>query len=447
MNGWKRALIIAALAALPAWAQQQIDADAQLMKLESQLDALNLKIPSPDMALQLGMTAELKGNLAMMQAKNATVRIRSGREEANYERGTRALDEHKYDEAVSLFTEVVESKAPRADGAMYWKAYALNRAGRRDEAVATLAALRRDYPNSHWLNDAQALEAEVKQNSGQPVSPAQEGNEDLKLMAINSLMGADPERAIPLLENLLKGSSSPRLKDRAMFVLTQNRSARAQQVLSDYAKGAGNPDLQIRAIRYIGMSGTGDAQQQLVSVYTASNDASVKREIIRSLMISKARDPLVNLSKNEKDADLRGEAIRQLGAMRATDQLVQLFASEASPDNRIQIVRSLMMSGGSDKILDLMRTEKDENVRREGIRTLASSHSLSPEALASLYTSDSDPKTKRALIDGLFQRGDAKSMIDLARKENDLAMKKTIVERLSVMHSKEATDYMMELLK
>jgi hypothetical protein len=37
--------------------------------------------------------------------------------------------------------------------------------------------------------------------------------------------------------------------------------------------------------------------------------------------------------------------------------------------------------------------------------------------------------------------------VDLARKESDPVMKKSIVQRLSMMHSKEATDYMMELLK
>ena len=62
----------------------------------------------------------------------------------------------------------------------------------------------------------------------------------------------------------------------------------------------------MRAIRYIGMSGAADAQQQLMNVYSASNDAAVKREIIRSLMASKGRDALFNLAKNEKDAGLRG---------------------------------------------------------------------------------------------------------------------------------------------
>ena len=365
----------------------------------------------------------------------------------SYDAGTRALDEHKYDEAIRRFNSVIDGKSPRADGALYWKAYALNRAGRRDEALASIAALRQNYPTSRWLNDAQALEAEVRQGSGQAISPADETNEDLKLMAINSLMNADPERAMPPLEGLLKGNSAPGLKDRALFVLTQNRAPRARQILFEYARGAGNPDLQLRAIRYIGMSGTSDAQQQLSAVYTASSDPEVKREIIRSLMVSKGRDPLFNLAKGEKDADLRAEAIRQLGAMKATDQLSQLYAAETSGDNKIQIVRGLYAAGATDKLLDLVHTEKDLAVRSEAVRDLAMSRSTTPETLASLYTGDTDAKAKRELINSLHSRGDAKAMVELARKETDPAMKKYIVQRVGTMQNKEAVDYMLELLK
>ena len=472
MNRWKNSMIAAAFGTTAALAQPapkpepalkpepapfykpDLDlqiADEQVRKVEEVLSNLDMKLDMklgtkldfnlPDMS---AMTARLR---ASQDALMLQARSRSGRGDAAYDAGARALDDRKYDEAVRRFTTVIDNKEPRADGALYWRAYALNRIGRRDEALASIAALRRDYPNSHWLNDAQVLEAEVKQGSGQAASPADETNEELKLMAINSLMSADPDRAMPLLEGLLKGSSTPRVKDRAMFVLTQNRSARAQQILSDYAKGAGNPDLQLRAIRYIGMSGTTEAQQQLIAIYGASSDAAVKREVIRSLMSARGRDALFNLAKSEKDEDLRGEAIRQLGGLRATDQLGQLYTSETSADNKVQIIRSLFSAGASDKLLELVRNEKDPKVRSEALRSLSRSRSTPIETLTALYSSDTDQKAKRDLINGLHERGDAKAMIDLARKENDPSMKKYIVERLAGMHSKEATDYMMELLK
>jgi TolA-binding protein len=388
------------------------------------------------------------------QARRATAALADakarthGAPDVQYETGARLLDNHQYDEAIARFDRVIAAKTDRADGALYWKAYALNRIGRRDEALAAVATLRHDYPQSRWLNDAQVLEAEVKQNAGRPVSPADESNEDIKLMAINSLMGADPDRAIPLLENLLKSDNSPRLKDRALFVLTQNRSPKAQQILADYAKGAGNPDLQMRAIRYIGASGTAESQQQLAAIYGSSNDAAVKREILRSLMTSGAKEQLVNVARNEKDTALRAEAIRQLGAMRATDQLFRLYTPDVPPETRNEIIRALMVSGAGDRLLELARGEKDQSVRSEAIRNLSATRSTTADALVNLYTPDTEPRIKRELINGLFSRGDAKPLIEIARRETDPVMKKFIVERLAAMrNSKEATDYMMELLK
>ena len=232
-----------------------------------------------------------------------------------------------------------------------------------------------------------------------------------------------------------------------MFVLTQNRSPRAQQILADYAKGAGNPDLQIHAIRYIGMAGTNDAQQQLASIYSAASDASVKREILRSLMVSRGRDQIFNIAKAEKDESLRREAIRQLGVMRATDQLVQLEAGSSS-DNKVEIVRSLFISGAYDKVVEIAKNEKDVRVRSEAIRSLGMSRQIGPESLTSLYATDLDPQIKRELINALHMRGDAKGMVEIARKETDPAVKRQIVSELgSMRNSKDATDYMMELLK
>lgn len=324
-------------------------------------------------------------DMALMQRDGR--RMRDDRTDREYDEGTRALDARRYQDAVARFDTVIANNGTRADGAMYWRAYALNRLGRRDDALAQIATLRRQFPNSPWVKDAQALEIEVKQSNGKPVSPAQEANDDLKLMAINGLMNADPDRAIPLLDGLLKGPSSPQVKDRAMFVLTQSRSPQARAVLMQFAKGAGNPDLQVRAIRYIAMTGTPEARQELASIYSGTNDVNVKKTILHSLMRPESVDTLVEIVKNEKNAELRRDALRQIAMFGSSAQAEQLYTAEPSAEN------------------------------------------------------------KDAVVDGLFARGDAKTLVDLARKETDPERKKHIVSRLSLMQSKDATDYLMELLK
>jgi hypothetical protein len=451
MNQLTTLLMAAALAAVPVFGQTAPQLPrARLFPQLPQMPQLPQGIP--DLAFIDGVLANTDALLAQADAslKNADFffqgRGAQGRADAEYERGMRALDDHKYDDAVRRFDAAINSKSPRVEGALYWKAYALNRLGRRDDALTALAQLRRDYPKSAWLNDAQGLETELRQGSGQPVAAAQD-SDDLKLLAISSLMNGDPERAIPLLEGILKGNSSPKVKDRALFVLTQNQSPQAQQLLMNYAKGAGNPDLQLRALRYIGMSGAGSVRPQLLNIYNSSGDAAVKGQIIQSLMISGDKDALSSLAKSEKDQELRSSAIRQLGAMHAVDQLVQLYSAESSPEIKREIIRSLFVAGASDKLLEIVRNEKDAKLRSEALRSLAMTNSVSGAVLAGLYASEADPKVKRDLITGLFTRGDAKLMIDLARRETDPALKRTIVQHLAMMHSKEATDYMLELLK
>ncbi|HOK47111.1 MAG TPA: tetratricopeptide repeat protein, partial [Bryobacteraceae bacterium] len=176
------------------------------------------------------------------------------RSDPNYERGQAALRENQWDKALEIFGAIPKD-SPRGDAALYWKAYALNKLGRREEALAATADLRNSFPNSRWANDARALEVEIRQASGQPVPPEAESNDDLKLLAINSLMTTDPERAIPLLEKVLRSTASPKVKERALFVLMQSGSPRAREIVAQFARTGADPALQMVAIRNLGLFG------------------------------------------------------------------------------------------------------------------------------------------------------------------------------------------------
>ena len=87
-------------------------------------------------------------------------------------------------------------RGSKADAAMYWKAYAQNRLGQRAESLATIAELIKSHPNSRYVSQAKALEADVRRGTGTGRSiPKAQADEELKLMAINGLLGQDPERA------------------------------------------------------------------------------------------------------------------------------------------------------------------------------------------------------------------------------------------------------------
>ena len=238
----------------------------------------------------------------------------------------------------------------RADAALYWKAYSQSRIAETQEALKTLNALMTEFAKSTWARDAKALAVEIQAANGQPISADLQNDEELKLLALRSVMQADPDRGVPIIEKMLAGGASPRIRDRALFVLSQTRSPRAREVMLTTAKNNGNPDLQRSAIRYLGMMGGADDREALNNVYRSATDMSVKRAVINSYFTSGNVDRMIDVAKNEKDPELRRIAIRNLGMMsrsngaNTSDALVSIYKSDNSTDIRRQIINSLACS-------------------------------------------------------------------------------------------------------
>jgi hypothetical protein len=309
-----------------------------------------------------------------------------GNEDGLYQRAQTALDNRRWEDALAGFTEVAARGGSRVEGALYWKAYALIKLGKRDEGLAAIAELRKSYPMSRWLEDAKVLELEAKQASGQTVTADNESDEELKLLALNGLMQSDPDHALPLVENLLKGDQSPKLKKNAVYVIAQNSSPKAQQLLEQVARGSVNPDLQIVAIRYLAQQrrNQGTIGPLLWEIYGSSNDVNVKREVVSGMQSSQDKDHLLQVAKTDKSADIRMMAIQRLGTN---------------------------------------------------------------DALASMYASETDPQVRQAIIDSLASQRNAKALVSLARAEHDQQVKRRIVQQLVSMKSPDANEYLMEILK
>ena len=171
-----------------------------------------------------------------------------------YSEGTRAINEGRWSDAAGLFNKV-QQHGQRAEGALYWKAYAENKEGQPARALNTCAELRHTFPQSEWLDECGALEIEIRGHSAQPVQPQAEQDEDLKLLALNAIMQQDEARAITAIQQILNGNGSDKLKERALFVLSQSNSKQAQDLIGQIARGGSNPALQVKAIHVLSIRG------------------------------------------------------------------------------------------------------------------------------------------------------------------------------------------------
>jgi HEAT repeat protein len=381
------------------------------------------------------------------------VAARGDAEIAAYSGGLQAMSRHQYDRAITLFDQVIARKETRVDAAIYWKAFSQFKSAKSTEAQASIAQLRRDHPQSRYLADAKVLEAEVRRQSGQPVNVEDQAvNDDIKILAIQSMQRTDPERALPLLEGVLNSANSLEVKRRAIYVLALSDDAKARQILLRYAKGAGSPDLQPDAIRYVASrrdrSTTG---QDLREIYDSTQDATLRRVVIEAYGTAGDKTALMGIATSASNpVHLRQVAVSRLSNLATPQELWPLYQKETDIGLRTQFVNVFGSMGAIEQLSEIARTDKDVAVRQRAIRVLGSQRAeRTGQGLIDLYGTTQDRAVRTSIIDSLASQNNASGLVAIARKETNLDLKKHIVSRLSGMapKSQAAADYLMEMLK
>ena len=134
--------------------------------------------------------------------------------------------------------------------------------------------------------------------------------------------------------------------------------------------------------------------------------------------------------------------------MNAHDELWQLYQKEPSVAVKRQILQAMFVGGNATRLIELAKTEPNAELRRTAVRNLGLMRtSATGPALVEIYTSQKEAEVRSAAVQGLFVQNNAEALVTLARRESDPAMKKELVQRLSLMSkSKVAMDYLMEVL-
>jgi len=361
---------------------------------------------------------------------------------AAYRDAQRALEREDWTEASSLFAKLASGSSGEADAALYWKAYADWKRHDRQQALSGVRRLLTEYPKSSWADDAKVLEQEVR--GGDRPAAASEDDEELKLYALDSLMQVEPEQAVPVLERLLAGNASARLKERALFVLSQSDSPRAREILMRTAKTGQPMQLRVAAIKTLG---TAEMTEDLKSIAQDTKaPAEVREAVIEAYLVADRPDALMEIARSDPDAHLRAKAIEALGAMGATSALRQLWSTEQNPAVRRKLLEGFGVAGDVESLSKAAR-DRDPDMRRKAIEGLGVAEGdAARKTLRQLYGELQDTDDKRHVAEALMVQGDAKTLIDLFRAERDPHMKRVLVQQLSVMDDPEASRVLLDLL-
>jgi HEAT repeat protein len=355
--------------------------------------------------------------------------------------GQASLKKSDWNAALKHFQDLeklLRQKEPKsADAALYWEAYTLVQAKRTAEAKGVLEKLRHEFPDSRWSKDADALIAQSRPASTKAESTTSGDDEELADIAVEGLMNAPPERALPLLKKVLQSNHSQRVKKRALFVLSQLGTDAALDVVIETAKNSSDLELRAEAIRMLGVSGEDRAIERLREIYAGSKDAHEKRQIIEAWLVADRKDLVLASARNEPDPGVRAKAIETLGALDASSELKQLFDVTQDADNRRAIINALGVAENSQALAAIAGDAKlPEDLRIDAVHALGVAGAN--DALAHIYASAQTPALREAALQGIQITGDADAVLELYRGAKTVEEKKALLRVLSTMSDDDA---------
>jgi HEAT repeat protein len=363
-----------------------------------------------------------------------------------YWQGHEALQKGDWAGALKRFTDLeqqLRAKEPQsADAAVYWEAYTLLQAKRTTEAKTTVERLHRDFPKSRWSKDADALLRQTQPAATAAKSASTSGDdEELAEIAVEGLMSAPPERAVPLLKKVLQSQHSDKVKKRALFVLSQIDDPAALDMVVDVAKTSTDPELREEAVRMLGVSGDEHAIARLRDLYASSKDPREKRAIIQAWLVADRKDLILASARTETDETVRRQAIEALGAMEASTELKQLFDSTHDAANQRAIIQALGVAGNVKALTEIAESQQPDAIRIEAIHALgvAGDEGGGP-ALVKLYPKANSPALRDAVIQGLMVAGDSEALMQLYRQSKTREEKQALLRVITTMGDDAALD-------
>jgi HEAT repeat protein len=285
-----------------------------------------------------------------------------------------ALNRNQYRRAAELFGQL-RDRYPRSSytpDAYYWEAFALYRTGSDDGLRAARTALRAQaarHPDAATHRDAEVLlrrvqgelarrgDAEAAEAIAQEVDtiaalrarepriprppqpprppraprpprppPAScDDEDDIRVAALNAMLQMDAERGVPVLKTVLakRDERSACLRRKAVFLVSQKRSAETEDILLDAARNDPDPEVREQAVFWLSQVGTEKAVAALDSILRHATEETLQEKAIFSL--SQHQSP-------RAAAALRGYAERRDVPVRIREQAIFWLSEQGSPE-------------------------------------------------------------------------------------------------------------------
>ena len=402
-----------------------------------------------------------------------------------------ALNRADYQRAANLYGDLARRypNTTRAGDALYWAAFALYKNDNLDLARSLLVTQQRRYSKAATLRDGDALLARIQtalakqgdeeahrwiiahaqQSAGVdstsvkpcPAQDDENDDDDVRVAALNGLLQMDEGNALPILKKVLvrRDACSTALRRKAVFIVSQKRTAETEDVLLDVARNDPDPEVRQQAVFWLSQVGSDRAVSALDSILRTATDVELQDKAIFALsQIHNARagQILRDYAGNERASDeTREKAIFWLGQQHAPENatfLRSLYGKLATEDLKEKVIFSLSQMGGPENgrwLMDIALNEREPVEMRKKALFWAGQTGGNLDQLVGLYDRMQNEEMKDQLIFVYSQRHEPAALdklIQIAKTEQDKELRKKALFWLGQSHDPRAAQVLLEII-
>jgi HEAT repeat protein len=282
----------------------------------------------------------------------------------------------------------------------------------------------------------------VSTSFAQSEDPGADETEQLKIAALEALMSAPSDRALPIVAKVLAGDHSDEVKTRALFVLSQIDLPEAQTVLLDTARN-GSGELRLEAIRMVGIGGDSEALAGLTEIY-ASGDIDVKKSVLEAYMIAGDSDSVYEIAANATSDEEFERAVGMLSAMGANEELRKLRDRKG---DSASLIHAYAIAGDAETLRLLAIDSSNPERQVQAIQGLGIVGGGEANAtLLEIYRGANSDEVKEAALHGMMVADYDDGVLELFRTSQDAEEKRELLRMLVIMDSDAALTIIDETL-
>ena len=395
--------------------------------------------------------------------------------------GREALNRNNFRQAAKMF-EQLRTSYPRSNfvpGAMYWEAFSLYRLGGTDnlrQARQLLGTQIEQYPDASTHSDALSLAArldgelarrgdrEAARGIAQELQNEEctEGENDVRIAALNALMNSNSERAIPILERVLqrRDECSEELREAALFVLAQQGGAQATDILMNVVSNDPSEEIRGNAVFWLSQSDDPRIVPLLDSLLRYSTDDEIREKALFSLsqqgdQVAATASMQAVVQDPTMPTELRSNAIFWLGqndAPGTATYLRELYTSLEDEELREQVLFAVSHSddpGTGEWLVGIARDPNEPMELRKNALFWAGQGGVGTLELIAMWDENLDEEMKEQLV-FVYSQSDEPAALDklfeIARTETNQELRENAIFWLGQSDDPRVTQFLEDLI-